>query len=110
MGGAELLVYFLGVENAVDRGRPRALRAVQVQRARVPGLHHELADLDLADAPLGDVLVVRGAAGRVASFLKFWRGRGRVAKHEGQGTHSREKNGSRGKNGGKHNRDEERKI
>ena len=56
VGGAELLVNFLGVEDAVDRRRPQALRAVQVQRGRAPGLHHELADLDLAGAPPGDVL------------------------------------------------------
>lgn len=119
VGGAELLVDFLGVEDAVDRGRPQALRAVQVQRGRVPSLHHEVADLDLAGAPLGDVPVVRGAAGRVAGFLKFWRGRGTVANtRERGGGQCQKRRGrtakkvavARGKNGGKHNRDEGRKI
>ena len=69
VGGSELLVFFLCVEDAVDGGGPQPLGAIEVEGGVVPGLDHEIAGLDFAGAGLGYVLAVRGAVGHIAGFL-----------------------------------------
>ena len=68
VGGAELLVFFFGVEDAVDGGGPQLLGAIEVEGEVVPGLDHQIAGLDSAGAGLVYVLAVRGAE-HIAGFL-----------------------------------------
>ena len=69
VGGSELAVFFLCVEDAVGGGGSQPLGAMVVEWGVVPGLGHQIAGLDFAGAGLGYVLVVRGAVGHIAGFL-----------------------------------------
>lgn len=71
-GGTQVLVGLLGVQDILDGRGPQALGAVEVEGRVVPGLHDEVADLDLPGAGLGDVLAVGGGVGHQARFLHFF--------------------------------------
>ena len=62
-------VFFLCVEDAVDRGGPQPLGAIEVEGGVVPGLDHEIAGVGFAGAGLDYVLTVRGAVGHIAGSL-----------------------------------------
>ena len=63
------MCFLFGIEDAVDGGGPQPLGAIEVEGGSFPGLDHQIAGLDFADAGLGYVLAVRGAVEYIAGFL-----------------------------------------